>query len=154
MNQYMQNASNSAGYIKMTVNPSRLTVINKFPFLCNTEPGLGILFHTPSRSDSWVRHESTISGMPSVSSGELISGCDPPGRCQLSKIPTRHGWQLGACSQFGGGCRSPRPRSQQLLAFWPWMPLACLSASDGGQKGPVCSQLALLWYSLNPLFCE
>ena len=32
----------------------------------------------------------------------LISGCNPPGRCQLSRIPGRCGWQLGACSQFGG----------------------------------------------------
>jgi len=70
--------------------------------------------------------------MPSVSSGELISSCDPPGRCQPSKIPTRHGWQLGACSQFGGGYWSPRLRLQELLAFWLWMSLACLSASDGG----------------------
>ena len=23
-----------------------------------------------------------------------------------------------------------------------------------GREGPICSQLALLWYSLNPLFCE
>ena len=29
----------------------------------------------------------------------------------------------------------------------------CLCASGGGE-GPVCSQLALLWYSLNPLLCE
>ena len=26
-----------------------------------------------------------------VSSGELISGCNPPGRCQPSRIPGRHG---------------------------------------------------------------
>ena len=31
--------------------------------------------------------------------------------------------------------------------------LACLSAFGGGE-GPLCSQLALLWYLLNPLFCE
>ena len=30
---------------------------------------------------------------------------------------------------------------------------ACLSASSR-RMGPVCSWLALLWYSLNPLFCE
>ena len=41
---------------------------------------------------------------------------------------------------------------QQLLAFWLWLSPACLSASGEGE-GPVCS-LALLWYSLNPLFCE
>ena len=35
----------------------------------------------PSRSASWVHHESTVSGLPRVSSEELISGCDPPGGC-------------------------------------------------------------------------
>ena len=35
----------------------------------------------PSHSVSWVHRESPISGLPHVSSGELISGCDPPGRC-------------------------------------------------------------------------
>ena len=59
---------------------------------------------------------------------------------------------MGACSQFGGGCRSLGPRLQQLLGFWFWLSPACLSASGEGE-GPVCS-LALLWYSLNPLFCE
>ena len=29
----------------------------------------------------------TVSGVLCVSSGELISGCDPPGRCQPSRIP-------------------------------------------------------------------
>ena len=28
----------------------------------------------------------TFTGMPCVSPGELISGCDPPGRCQPSRI--------------------------------------------------------------------
>ena len=32
-----------------------------------------------------------FSGVASVSSGELISGCDPPGRCQPSRIPGRLG---------------------------------------------------------------
>ena len=32
-----------------------------------------------------------ISGVPCVSSGELISDCDPPGGCQLSRIPGRRG---------------------------------------------------------------
>ena len=51
------------------------------------------LNHLPSSSClvSWVHHKSAISGMPCVSSGELISGCDPPGRCQLSRIPGRLG---------------------------------------------------------------
>ena len=38
------------------------------------------------------------------------------------------------------------------LPFSSVMP-TCLSASGGGE-GPVHSLLALLWYSINPLFCE
>ena len=45
----------------------------------------------PGRSVSWVRCESTISGVPCVSCGKLILGCDPPGRCQPSRIPGRCG---------------------------------------------------------------
>ena len=44
---------------------------------------------SPSRSVSWVC--SCISDVPCVSSGELISGCDPPDGCQLSRIPGRLG---------------------------------------------------------------
>ena len=35
----------------------------------------------PSHSVSWVHRESAVSGLPCVSSGELISGCNPPGEC-------------------------------------------------------------------------
>ena len=45
----------------------------------------------PVRLVSWVHHKSAISGVQYVSSGELISGCNPPGRCQLSRIPGRLG---------------------------------------------------------------
>ena len=45
----------------------------------------------PSHSVSWVCHESAVSAVPGVSSGELISGCNPPGRCQMSRIPGRFG---------------------------------------------------------------
>ena len=45
----------------------------------------------PSHLVSWVHHKSTVSGGPCVSSGELISGCNPPGRCQPSRIPGRLG---------------------------------------------------------------
>ena len=50
-------------------------------------------YHLPSsgRSVSQVLRESTVSGVPCVSSGELISGRDPPGRCQPSRIPRRCG---------------------------------------------------------------
>ena len=43
----------------------------------------------PSHSLSWVCHESTISGVLCISSGELISGCDPLDRCLLFRIPGR-----------------------------------------------------------------
>ena len=50
------------------------------------------LNHLPGSSHlvSRVHHESTVSGVPCVSSGELISGCSPPDRCQTSRIPGRH----------------------------------------------------------------
>ena len=38
-----------------------------------------------------VQRGQPLSGVPCVSSGELISGCDPPGGCQPSKIPRRLG---------------------------------------------------------------
>ena len=45
----------------------------------------------PSYSVSWVGSGNTISGVPCISSGQLVSGCDPPGGCQLSRIPGRFG---------------------------------------------------------------
>ena len=45
----------------------------------------------PSRWVSWVRSRSTLSDVLYVSSGELISDCDPPGGCQPSRIPERLG---------------------------------------------------------------
>ena len=46
-------------------------------------------------------------------------------------------------------------RLQQPLAFQLWLSHICLSAPGvAGGKGPVCSPLALLWYLLNPVFCE
>ena len=40
----------------------------------------GASYHPgPSRSVSWACCKSAISGVPCVSSGELISGCSPPG---------------------------------------------------------------------------
>ena len=40
---------------------------------------------------SWVHSGSIVSGVLCVPSGELISGCDPPSGCQLSRIPGRLG---------------------------------------------------------------
>ena len=45
----------------------------------------------PSCSFSWVHSKSAISDVLCVSSGELISGCDPLGRCQPSRVPGRLG---------------------------------------------------------------
>ena len=49
----------------------------------------GASYHLPCLSCSvfWVYNRRAFSGVPCVSSGELISGCDPPSRCQLSRIP-------------------------------------------------------------------
>ena len=49
----------------------------------------GVSYHLPgpSRSVSWVAAGTPISGVTCVSSGELISGCDPPGGCLPSRIP-------------------------------------------------------------------
>ena len=41
----------------------------------------------PCCSVFWVYKPRTFSGMPCVSSGELISGCDPPCGCRPSRIP-------------------------------------------------------------------
>ena len=46
---------------------------------------------SPGCSVSRAHHKSTISGMLCVSSGELISGFDSPGRCQSSRFPGRLG---------------------------------------------------------------
>ena len=59
---------------------------------------------------------------------------------------------MGACSQFGGGCQSLGLRLERPLAFHLWLPQA--EGGRVGGEGPVCSQLALLWYLLNPFFCE
>ena len=41
----------------------------------------------PCRSVFWVYNWRIFSGVLYVSSGELISGCNPPGGCRLSRIP-------------------------------------------------------------------
>ena len=38
----------------------------------------------------WVCHEGTVTGVPCVSSWELISGCDTPGRREPSRIQGIH----------------------------------------------------------------
>ena len=48
----------------------------------------GSSYHLPGHSSvTWVAKGTPVSGVLCVSSGELISGCDPPSRCQPSRIP-------------------------------------------------------------------
>ena len=87
--------------------------------------------------------------MPCVSSGELISDCDPSGGCHcpgsqedlVSYGKPAHSLVEDAIS---GAEIAP-----SLLA----LAVACLPLCLQHGEGPVCSLLALLWYSLNPLFC-
>ena len=60
---------------------------------CSLPRWCGVSYHLPhpSRLVSWVHSRSTVSGVLCVSSGELISGYDPPGGCQLSSIPGKLG---------------------------------------------------------------
>ena len=48
-------------------------------------------FPHPSCLVSWVFSESSVSGVLCVSSGELISGSNTLGGCQLSRVPGRLG---------------------------------------------------------------
>ena len=41
----------------------------------------------PCLSVFWMYNWCTFSGVPCVCSGELISGCEPPGGCRPSRIP-------------------------------------------------------------------
>ena len=50
-----------------------------------------ITFPVPVPRFPWMCNRSPISGMLCVSSGELISGCDPLGGCQPYRIPGRLG---------------------------------------------------------------
>ena len=98
-----------------------------------------------SRSVSQVCHESPVSGVLCVSSGDPISGCDTYIRYQLSRIPGRCGEQLGGCSQFGGRCGLWGQRLQQPLAFRLWLLHSCLSASV---KGGPCMTADLLSFGI------
>ena len=57
---------------------------------------------------------------------------------------------LGACSQFDGGCSLWGKDCVLPLA----LVVTCLPLCLWRGEGLVQSQLALLWYSVNPLFCE
>ena len=76
------------------LSPSQVRAAQATRCLASTVFQLGgTSYHLPSPgpSVSWVRCKSAVSGVLCVSSGELISDCDPPGRCQPSRIPGRLG---------------------------------------------------------------
>ena len=101
----------------------------------------------PSSSVSWLCRENTVSGMLCVSSGELISGCDPSGRCQPSRIPARLGLATESLLS-GGGCWSLGPTLP--FVFWLWLSPACLSASGGWMGQSAAGQLA---FGIRSIFC-
>ena len=83
----------------------------------------------------------------------LLRGADL--RLRPSWQGPRKTW-LAAGSLLTVWWRMPSLRLRLPLAFRLRLLHACLSASSRGHGGkrPACSQLALLWYSFNPLFCE
>ena len=66
-----------------------------------------VTYHLPCPCHSifWVYNQHTFLGVPCISSGELISGCDPPGGCRLSRSQEVL-VSNEACLQFGRGCLS------------------------------------------------
>ena len=84
----------------------------------------------PRCSVSWVHSRSTISSVPCVSSGELISGCDPPGRCQPSQENLVSNWEpaLSLVEDAVSGA--------EIAPCWLWLSPACLSASSRGWANP------------------
>ena len=58
---------------------------------CSQVDGASFHLPGPTRLVSWVRSGSAMSCVWCVSSVGLISGCDPPGGCQPSRIPERLG---------------------------------------------------------------
>ena len=119
---------------------------------CTVPAGPRVLLTSPVGClVSRVCCKSTVSAVLCVSSGELISGCYPPSRCQPSRIPERLGWQLGETAHNLVENAVPRAETAPHL---PALTVAHLSLCLQWGEGLVHSWLALLWYSLNPLFCE
>ena len=107
----------------------------------------------PSPSVSWVCSWSAVSGVPCVSSGGADLWLWPS--WQMSTIQDPRKTWLVTGSLLTVWWRMPSLGLRFSLAFQLWLSPACLSASGGGSgEGPVCSRLALLWWLLNPLFCE
>ena len=86
-----------------------------------------------------------------VSSGELISGCNSLGRCELSRDLRKT--QLATGSLLTVWWRMP-VSGAEIAPRHPDLAIAHLIFCLWRVEGPVCSWLALLWCLLNPLFCE
>ena len=74
------------------LRPSQVGEAQVTTCLASASPQVGCASESPPWSQllsSPGAQESTVSGVLCVSSGELISGCDPPGRYQPSRIPGR-----------------------------------------------------------------
>ena len=98
--------------------PSQVQVAQATRCLASALSQVGCASYSPPRFQLLAQFPGCPPSVPCVSSGELISGCDPPGQPQPSRIPGRRGEQLEACSQFGGryclwgqDCGSPLPSS-------------------------------------------
>ena len=116
----------------------------RWPGAWRVQSSLAVSYHLlqPSHSVSWVAAGVPVSGMPCVSSGELIPGCDPPWECQPPRIPRSLGRQMGACLRFCRGC----PSGAEIVPFWLWLPP---HASLSPASAQPASSLVL-----SPLFCE
>ena len=83
---------------KLGQDPGKGRDVGKASLLLHPQPHAVLSFTTasdaatyrlpcPCRSVFWVYNWCAFSGVLCVSSGELISGCNPPGRCRPSRIP-------------------------------------------------------------------
>ena len=97
----------------------------------------------PSHLVSWVCHKGTVPCVLCVSSGELISGCDPPGGCQASRISGRQvsSWEPAdsLVEDVISGAEIVAARYLLALAVTS-LPLYL----PPGGEGLVCSQLACM----------
>ena len=92
---------------------------------CSQLKGAAYPLPHPSRSVFWVYNGCAFSGVPCVSSGKLISGCDPPGGCQPFRIPISLGYQ------------------QSLLAVWYRIPFWGCNCPLRALASPACLQWAM-----------
>ena len=108
----------------------------------------GVSYHLPGPSPlvSWVCRESAVSGVLCVSSGELISAT-------LLADVTHPGLQEDLVSNWEPAC-SLVEDAVSGAEFAPCLPALAVTCLPPAGDGPVLSQLALLWFSLSPLFCE